>query len=73
MPDAAFGEARKRLPQVLRLRRLDEEPFLAYLALLATLVQTVELEVYSGFEAVARKRLARRDARVAQIALKLYF
>jgi predicted nucleic acid-binding protein len=31
------------------------------LASLANVVQTVEFEAYSGFEAIARQRLARRD------------
>ena len=60
-PDVAFDEARKRLPQVIQRRNLPEEPFLAYLASLANVVQTVEFEAYSGSEAIARQRLARRD------------
>src|ERR1019366_3274400 len=60
-PDVAFDEARKRLPQVLERRKLQEEPFMAYFNSLANIVQTVELEAYSGFEAVARRRLARSD------------
>ena len=60
-PDVAFGEARKHLPQVIERRRLREEPFMAYLASLANIVQPIEAEDYSGFEAIARQRLARRD------------
>jgi predicted nucleic acid-binding protein len=60
-PDSAFDEARRRLPQVIERRKLREEPFLAYFDSLANVVQTVELEAYSGFEAIARQRLARRD------------
>jgi predicted nucleic acid-binding protein len=60
-PDVAFDEARRRLPQVLERRKLPEELFMAYFDSLANVVQTVELEAYSGFEAIARQRLARRD------------
>ena len=60
-PDVAFDEARRRLPQVIERRKLQEEPFMAYFDALAEVVQTVEFEVYSGFEAIARQRLARRD------------
>jgi predicted nucleic acid-binding protein len=60
-PDFAFDEALKRLPQVIALRKLPEEPFMAYFDSLANIVQAVELEAYSSFEAIARKRLARRD------------
>ena len=34
---------------------------MAYFDSLASVVQTVENEAYSGFEAIARQRLARRD------------
>lgn len=60
-PDVAFDEARKHLPQVIERRKLQQEPFIAYFASLADIVQTVELESYSAFETIARQRLARRD------------
>jgi predicted nucleic acid-binding protein len=60
-PDVAFDEARKHLPQVIKRRSLREEPFMSYLASLASIIQPVEVEDYSGFEAIARQRLARRD------------
>jgi predicted nucleic acid-binding protein len=60
-PDVAFDEARARLPQVIERRKLREEPFMAYFASLANIIQPVEVEDYSGFETVARQRLARRD------------
>lgn len=60
-PDVAFDEARKHLPQVIERRKLQQEPFMAYFASLADIVQTVELESYSAFETIARQRLARRD------------
>jgi predicted nucleic acid-binding protein len=60
-PDVAFEQARKHLPQVIERRGLREEPFMAYLASLVDIIQQVEVEDYSGFEAIARQRLARRD------------
>jgi predicted nucleic acid-binding protein len=60
-PDIAFDEARRRLPQVIERRKLQEELFMAFFDSLANVVQTVEFEAYSGFEAMARERLARRD------------
>jgi predicted nucleic acid-binding protein len=60
-PDVAFDEARRRLPRVLERRKLQEELFMAFFDSLAKVVQTVEFETYSGFEAIARERLARRD------------
>jgi predicted nucleic acid-binding protein len=60
-PDVAFDEARRRLPQVIERRKLHEELFMAFFDSLANVVRTVEFEVYSGFEAIARQRLARRD------------
>jgi predicted nucleic acid-binding protein len=60
-PDIAFDEARKRLPEVIARRKLEIEPFLNYFESLASVVQTVTSEAYSGFEAIARQRLVRRD------------
>jgi predicted nucleic acid-binding protein len=61
-PDVAFEEARRHLPQVIERRKLQADLFMAFFDSLANVVQTVELEAYSGFEAIARGRLARRDA-----------
>ena len=60
-PDIAFDEARRRLPQVIERRKLQEELFMAFFDSLANVVQTVEFEAYSSFDAIARERLARRD------------
>jgi predicted nucleic acid-binding protein len=60
-PDAAFNEARRHLHHVIERRKLQQEPFMAFFDSLANVVRTVEFEVYSGFEAIARERLARRD------------
>jgi predicted nucleic acid-binding protein len=42
-------------------RKLRVEPFMAYFSSLANVIQTVEVEAYSGFETIARQRLERRD------------
>jgi predicted nucleic acid-binding protein len=60
-PDVAFDEARKHLPEVIERRKLETEPFMAYFDSLANVVQLVKSETYSGFEAIARQRLVRRD------------
>ena len=60
-PGSAFREARERLPGILERRRVPVAPAMAALDLLGNLVQTVELETYACFEAVARQRLAHRD------------
>ena len=60
-PDVAFDEAREHLPGLLQRRKVPVQPAMEYLDSLAELVQGVELETYSGFEAVARQRLAVRD------------
>jgi predicted nucleic acid-binding protein len=60
-PDNAFQEAREHLPEILERRNVPLAPALAMLELVATLVQTVEIEAYSRFESVARERIGRRD------------
>ena len=57
-PDTAFREAREHLPEILQRRNLPT------LHSLGTLVQTVELETYAPFEAVARQRISRRAWRL---------
>ena len=59
-PDVAFQEARAHLPG-LAARKIPVVPAMATLDLLARLVQTVEVETYSSFEAVAWERIDRRD------------
>ena len=61
-PDVAFQEAREHLPGILEKRNIPPAPAMATLDLLASLVQTVEMETYSSFEAIARERIDRRDA-----------
>ena len=60
-PDTAFEEAREQLPGILERRRVPVAPAMATLEFLSKLVQTVEVETYARFEALARQRLARRD------------
>lgn len=60
-PDKAFEEAREWLPVVLARRPLPAAPALAALELVANLVQTVDSDVHSQFEMVARRRMDKRD------------
>lgn len=60
-PDVAFDEARRWLPELIERRKMAPGPFMAYFESLASVVGMAEPEMYSGFERVARQRLARRD------------
>lgn len=60
-PDTAFQEAREWLPEILERRQVPVTSALSALDLIAGLVQRVECEVYSQFEAVARQRMDKRD------------
>jgi predicted nucleic acid-binding protein len=60
-PDVAFQEAQEHLPGILEARKIAVAPAMATLDLLVGLVQTVEAETYSSFEAIARQRIDRRD------------
>jgi len=60
-PDVAFQETREHLPGILEARRIPAAPALPTLDLVAQLVQTIEAETYSSFEAIARERIGRRD------------
>jgi len=60
-PDAAFEEAREKLPEILERRKVPVPPAMAILDHLAGLVQTVEAETYQSFEHLARERIAHRD------------
>lgn len=57
----AFQEAREHTAVILERRRVPVAPAMATLDLVAELVQTVESETYTRFEAVARQRIDRRD------------
>ncbi|MCC6366902.1 MAG: nucleotide-binding protein, partial [Bryobacterales bacterium] len=60
-PDVAFEEAREHLPDILAARKIPAAPAMAALELVAGLVQAVERETYSSYEAIARERIDRRD------------
>ena len=60
-PDIVFQEAREHLPAILAARGVASAPALEILDLVAGLVQTAESEAYSGYEQIARERIARRD------------
>lgn len=60
-PAVAFQEAREHLPDILAARKVPAAPAMATLDLVARLVQTVEAETCSSFEAIARERIDRRD------------
>lgn len=60
-PDLAFQEAREHLPGILEARNIPAASAMTTLDLVARLVQTIEAETYSTFEAVARERIDRRD------------
>jgi predicted nucleic acid-binding protein len=61
-PDIAYADARKYLPALLEKRGLDSEAALAVLDALESIVQPLELGVYSGLQAQAMQRIAMRDA-----------
>lgn len=56
-PGVEFDDARRCLPEVIERRKLAQEPWPRS----PVLSGCVEFEVYSGFEAIARQRLAERD------------
>ncbi len=60
-PDTAFAEAREWLPNVLERHHMPVPPALAALDLISRLVQTIDGEVYSQYEALARQRIDKRD------------
>lgn len=60
-PNAAFLEARDRLPDILKRRGMSVDPGMTNLSLVGTYVQAVDREFYKPFEASARTRLKLRD------------
>jgi len=61
-PDVAYADARKYLPALLEKRGVNSEVALAVLYALESIVQPLELGVYSGLQAHALQRIAMRDA-----------
>ena len=60
-PDTAFREAPEALPANLERRNVPVAPAMATLDLVAGLVQAIESETYTPFEAQARERMDRHD------------
>jgi len=60
-PLAAFADAEKYLPTILRKRGKTETGLPASLTYLQTLVEPIGPDLYSSFEAEARQRLRNRD------------
>ncbi len=61
-PDVAYADARKYLPALLEKRGVNSEAALTVLDALESIVQPLELGVYSGLQAAALQRIAMRDA-----------
>jgi len=61
-PDVAYADARKYLPALLEKRGVNSEAALTVLDALESIVQPLELGVYSGLQAAALQRIAIRDA-----------
>ena len=62
-PDVCFEDAQKYLPVLLEKRQLPSGLALEVLARISRIVQTVESEVYLGYEEQARQRIAIRDSK----------
>jgi predicted nucleic acid-binding protein len=60
-PDAAFDDARKYLPALLKKRGIPEADILATIEYLQNAVERVEPHLYSAYESEARERLRGRD------------
>jgi predicted nucleic acid-binding protein len=60
-PDVCFDDARKYIPDVSSLRRIDPLPGLAVLEEVSNIVESVDQSLYEDFETVARERVTSRD------------
>ncbi len=61
-PSVAYADARKYLPALLEKRGVKGTAALAVLDSLATVVQSVDEELYAGMRIQALQRIAMRDA-----------
>jgi len=61
-PDVSYADARKYLPALLEKRGVNSYAALTVLDALESIVQPLELGVYSGLQAQALRRIAMRDA-----------
>ena len=61
-PSIAYADARKYLPALLEKRGVKSAAPLAVLDSLATVVQSVDEDLYAGMQVQALQRIAMRDA-----------
>jgi|SRR5271157_5146637 len=62
-PDVAFDDAEKYLPPLLKRRGKPDADVPASLEYLRHIIDTVDRDLYGGFESEARQRLRGRDER----------
>ena len=61
-PDAAYADARKYLPALLKKRGINSSAAMEVLDNLAIIVQPLDLELYAAMQPQALQRIAIRDA-----------
>ena len=61
-PDVAYADARKYLPALLKKRGVDVTMALLVLGHIASIVQSIDAELYEGMRQQALQRIAVRDA-----------
>ena len=61
-PDVAYADARKYLPALLKKRGVEAIAALLVLGHIASIVQSIDAELYEGMRQQALQRMAVRDA-----------
>lgn len=61
-PDVAYADARKYLPALLEKRGVESNAAMTLLDSLECVVQPIDIELYSGMQQQALRRIALRDA-----------
>ena len=61
-PDVAYADARKYLPALLKKRGVEAIAALLVLGHIASIVQSIDAELYEGMRQQALQRIAVRDA-----------
>ena len=61
-PDVAYADARKYLPALLKKRGVEANAALLVLGHIASIVQSIDAELYEGMRQQALQRIAVRDA-----------
>jgi predicted nucleic acid-binding protein len=61
-PDVAYADARKYLPALLKKRGVEASAALLVLGHIASIVQSIDAELYEGMRQQALQRMAVRDA-----------